>query len=250
MTRLVTQMYFPGDPLIPLDPVLQSIPDVEAQRRLVSQFDLSLTEPEWALGFRFDIVLGGGAQRRLRRPEMRLIPTRVADGGAVFQFLRSPRIGTWAFWRARARRANASGSRFAWSTATGDPTPGDSMIELWQADARGGTRTRLILAQMRPIRISSGFGRLETDADGACVFETVKPGARSGRDAGAAHQRDGIRARAAEAFVHARVFRGRAGERAAIRCWRWCRRSGAPRCWRGRRPGTRTLVHRNPSPGR
>jgi protocatechuate 3,4-dioxygenase beta subunit len=59
VTRLVTQMYFPGDPLIPLDPVLESIRDPEARGRLVSAFDLSLTEPEWALGFRFDIVLRG-----------------------------------------------------------------------------------------------------------------------------------------------------------------------------------------------
>ena len=59
VTRLVTQMYFPNDPLIPLDPVLQSIPDSAAQARLVSQFDLSITEPEWALGYRFDIVLRG-----------------------------------------------------------------------------------------------------------------------------------------------------------------------------------------------
>jgi len=59
VTRLVTQMYFPDDPLIPLDPILQSIPDADARARLVSQFDLSLTEPEWALGYRFDIVLRG-----------------------------------------------------------------------------------------------------------------------------------------------------------------------------------------------
>ncbi len=58
-SRLVTQMYFPGDPLIPLDPILQSIPDEEARRRLVSSFELDLTEPEWALGYRFDIVLRG-----------------------------------------------------------------------------------------------------------------------------------------------------------------------------------------------
>src|SRR5213078_4032163 len=58
-SRLVTQMYFPGDPLFPYDPVLQSIPDPRAQARLVSQFDLALTEPEWALGYRFDIVLRG-----------------------------------------------------------------------------------------------------------------------------------------------------------------------------------------------
>ena len=59
VTRLVTQMYFPNDPLIPMDPILQSIPDADARARLVSQFDLSLTEPEWALGYRFDIVLRG-----------------------------------------------------------------------------------------------------------------------------------------------------------------------------------------------
>lgn len=57
--RLVTQMYFPGDPLLAIDPIYQSIPDAEARARLVSQFDLSLTQPEWALGYRFDIVLRG-----------------------------------------------------------------------------------------------------------------------------------------------------------------------------------------------
>jgi protocatechuate 3,4-dioxygenase beta subunit len=59
LSRLVTQMYFPGDPLIPLDPVMNSIPDANARQQLVSNFDLSLTEPLWALGYRFDIVLRG-----------------------------------------------------------------------------------------------------------------------------------------------------------------------------------------------
>jgi protocatechuate 3,4-dioxygenase beta subunit len=58
-TRLVTQMYFPGDPLLPIDPVSQSIPDAKARKRLVASFDLETTQPEWALGFRFDIVLRG-----------------------------------------------------------------------------------------------------------------------------------------------------------------------------------------------
>ena len=57
--RLVTQMYFPGDPLFPYDPMLQSIPDEQARERLVSKFDLEATRPEWALGYRFDIVLRG-----------------------------------------------------------------------------------------------------------------------------------------------------------------------------------------------
>jgi protocatechuate 3,4-dioxygenase beta subunit len=59
VTRLVTQMYFPNDPLIPFDPILQSIPDEAARERLVSRFDWTLTAPEWALGYRFDIVLRG-----------------------------------------------------------------------------------------------------------------------------------------------------------------------------------------------
>jgi protocatechuate 3,4-dioxygenase, beta subunit len=57
--RLVTQMYFPGDPLLAIDPIFQSIPDPAARARLVSVFDIELTQPEWALGFRFDIVLRG-----------------------------------------------------------------------------------------------------------------------------------------------------------------------------------------------
>ncbi len=59
LTRLVTQMYFPHDPLSPYDPMFQSIPDERARLRLVSAFDLSLTQPEWALGYRFDIVVRG-----------------------------------------------------------------------------------------------------------------------------------------------------------------------------------------------
>jgi len=59
ITRLITQMYFPNDPLMAFDPISQSIPNERARERLVSKFDLSLTEPEWALGYRFDFVLRG-----------------------------------------------------------------------------------------------------------------------------------------------------------------------------------------------
>jgi protocatechuate 3,4-dioxygenase beta subunit len=57
--RLVTQMYFPGDPLLRFDPIFESVTDHAARRRLVSRFSLDLTDPEWALGFAFDIVLRG-----------------------------------------------------------------------------------------------------------------------------------------------------------------------------------------------
>jgi protocatechuate 3,4-dioxygenase, beta subunit len=61
-TRLVTQMYFPGDPLLPLDPIFNSVPNEAARQRMISAFDLSLTKPEWCLGYRFDIVLRGSKQ--------------------------------------------------------------------------------------------------------------------------------------------------------------------------------------------
>ena len=57
--RLVTQMYFPGDPLFALDPIYQSITDPAARQRLVATYDHDLTSPEWATGYRWDIVLTG-----------------------------------------------------------------------------------------------------------------------------------------------------------------------------------------------
>ena len=57
--RLVTQMYFPGDPLMAYDPMVNSIPDQKARERLVSTFDWESTIPDIALAFRFDIVLRG-----------------------------------------------------------------------------------------------------------------------------------------------------------------------------------------------
>jgi len=57
----VTQMYFPGDPLLSLDPILHAIPAQRGRDLLVAAFDLGLTESEWALGYRWDIVLRGRA---------------------------------------------------------------------------------------------------------------------------------------------------------------------------------------------
>jgi protocatechuate 3,4-dioxygenase beta subunit len=52
-------MYFPGDPLFGQDPIFNSVRDPEARQRMISAFDLKTTEPEWALAYRFDIVLRG-----------------------------------------------------------------------------------------------------------------------------------------------------------------------------------------------
>ena len=68
LSRLVTQMYFPGDPLFAFDPIFNSIPDESARKRLISRFDLDTTEPEWALGYQFDIVLRGRAVTPMEEP--------------------------------------------------------------------------------------------------------------------------------------------------------------------------------------
>jgi protocatechuate 3,4-dioxygenase beta subunit len=58
-TRLITQMFFPGDPLIPFDPIFNCTADEKARNRLISLFDWETTIPSQALGYRFDIVLSG-----------------------------------------------------------------------------------------------------------------------------------------------------------------------------------------------
>jgi len=57
--RLITQMYFPGDPLLSVDPIFNCVPDEAARYRLVSQFDWEHCVSEYALAYRFDIVLRG-----------------------------------------------------------------------------------------------------------------------------------------------------------------------------------------------
>jgi len=62
LSRLVTQMYFPGDPLFPFDPIFNSVADEKARTRMISSFDLDNTIPDWALCFKFDVVLRGRHQ--------------------------------------------------------------------------------------------------------------------------------------------------------------------------------------------
>ena len=56
--RLVTQMYFPGDPLLELDPIAHAIRDPKSRELLIARFDIETTRPDWALGYQWDIVLG------------------------------------------------------------------------------------------------------------------------------------------------------------------------------------------------
>ncbi|HTK64921.1 MAG TPA: protocatechuate 3,4-dioxygenase subunit beta [Pseudonocardia sp.] len=62
--RLITQMYFPGDPLSEFDPIWRSITDPAVAARLVARYDHDLTEPEWATGYRWDVTLGSGMEEQ------------------------------------------------------------------------------------------------------------------------------------------------------------------------------------------
>ncbi len=66
--RLVTQMYFPDDPLFFQDPILDAVPDPAARARLVAHYDHAVTEASWALGYRFDIVVRGPAATPFEEP--------------------------------------------------------------------------------------------------------------------------------------------------------------------------------------
>ena len=60
--RLVTQMYFPDDPLFFQDPIFHAVRDPKARERMISRYDHTITNEQWALGFYWDIVLRGQDQ--------------------------------------------------------------------------------------------------------------------------------------------------------------------------------------------
>lgn len=64
VSRLVTHMYFPADPLFPLDPIFNSVTDEKARARMISSFDLENTKPKWALCYRFDTLPGRHSDKR------------------------------------------------------------------------------------------------------------------------------------------------------------------------------------------
>ena len=168
--RLVTQMYFPGDPLFGQDPIFNSVPDAAARERLIAAFDLDATEPEWALGYRFDIVLRGRDADPVRgRGGRRVTPTAradaVADGGAVLR-----RRAAVARRAVRGRRAGTPGA--IWCAAGSSTAPASRCPT---RSSRPGRPTR------RPDRAASARLR-RTDADGRYAILTVKPGQCPGPD--------------------------------------------------------------------
>jgi protocatechuate 3,4-dioxygenase alpha subunit len=125
---------------------------------------------------------------------MSLNPTASQTVGPFFNFglTANPCLGVLARPGAEGERVKL---RIRVLDGDGTPTPGDAMVELWQADARGRYET----ADPN----FYGFGRLETDRDGVCIFETIKPGRV---DEQAPHVSVTVFARGLLRHLHTRIY--------------------------------------------
>ena len=150
--RLVTQMYFPGDPLLALDPVFNSVADPEARERLVARWSLELTQPEWSLGYEWNIVVSGpdATPPERDRRSMRLPLTPSQTVGPFFAIGLSETIGGDAVPAATPGALRISGQVL---DGEGTPVP-DAVVETSQPE---------------------GAGRCATDDEGHFVIVTVKP---------------------------------------------------------------------------
>jgi protocatechuate 3,4-dioxygenase beta subunit len=175
-TRLVTQMYFPGDPLLAADPIFNCTADESARGRLVSRFDWETTVPGHALGYLFDVVLAGRDATPLEAGEG-LVATTSQTVGPFFS------IGLDWLLRSEIAPATTAGERVSVHgrvlDGDGRPVP-DACLEIWQADA-AGRYPHAEDTQVGPLDAAfRGFGRIATDGDGGYRFSTIKPGAVPG----------------------------------------------------------------------
>ena len=177
--RMITQMYFPGDPLFALDPIYQSITDPRARERLVATYDHDVTQHEWShrlpLGHRAhrQPPHADGGRHRGGRPLMTLAPTPGQTVGPFFGYalpfdgdteLVPP--GTPGAIRLHGQVLDGAGQ----------PVP-DALLELWQVDADGVVVPRSPgRCGATATRSPAGVGRPPTTT-GRYTFTTVAPGA-------------------------------------------------------------------------
>ena len=136
---MITQMYFPGDPLFALDPIYQSITDQQARDRLVATYDHDVTEHEWAhrlpLGHRADRQPPHPDGDEEEQPRMSdLTADARPDDRPVLRLRAAVRPAT-ASWCRRAARTRSACTALVFDGA-GEPVP-DALLEIWQADADG-----------------------------------------------------------------------------------------------------------------
>ena len=188
-------MYFPGDPLFGLDPIFQSILDPAARQRLIARYDHDLTEPEYATGYRWDIVVCG-ARRTLDRRGWLNSPARQGKRSVPSSPWGSPVTATW--WR-RAHAAGRPAARHRLRRRR-PRRAGRAGGTVAARRRRPHTAAGRLAAARRPRRSPDGAGPA-TDAAGHYSFTTVAPGsATAGLTAVLRSHR--LRAGAAEPVVH------------------------------------------------
>lgn len=136
---------------------------------------------------------------------MTAVPSASQTVGPFFNFALTadPSLGIVAGPEAEGERIRL---KFRVVDGCGEPTPGDSLIEVWQADAQGRYRHPMDPLASQADPAVRGFGRLETAVDGTCVFETVKPGPISGGVVQAPHVNVLVFARGLLKPLHTRVY--------------------------------------------
>ena len=215
LTRLITQMYFPGDPLLPHDPIFNSIPDERARERLIAGFSLDVTEPEWALGYHLRHRAAWLASHADGGVTWRAV-TPFQTVGPFFDFGLEFAGGDIVALRRRGRPRTSSSSGSVRDGA-GDPVP-DAVIEVWQANAAGRYRhpadDGASAARRRPATDSAVSPQRPR---GGSRFSTVDARARARPEwpagAGAAPARSACSPRRADPARDADVLPGRAGQR-------------------------------------
>ncbi len=175
-TRLVTQMYFPGDPLLVADPIFNCTEDEAARRRLIAAFDWETTIPETALGYRFDLILRGRDGTPMENATH--VPATTSQTvGPFFQ------IGLEPLQRLDLAGTEIPGERVTVEgrvvDGAGNGVP-DACLEIWQADASG--QYSEAGKQVEDGSAFRGFGRIPTDDEGRFRFTSIKPGTIAGSD--------------------------------------------------------------------
>ena len=178
--RLVTQMYFPGDPLFEFDPIFQAVLDEQAQRRLIATYDHELTRPEIHTGYRWDIVLTGTARTWTERGG-RLVTGRRLRAETPGQTV-GPFFGyalPFPGGESLVPLGHPGAIRLTGLVldGAGQPVP-DALLEIWQADA-GGAIAQVGGSLHRDGYTFTGWGRAATDNVGRYSFTTVLPGPTS-----------------------------------------------------------------------
>ena len=155
--RLVTQMYFPGDPFFPYDPIFNSVRDERARERMISSFSIHDTVPNWAQAFEWDIYLRGPGVDAVRGGALIFGTTPSQTVGPYFAIGLPFDVGPFAVADGTPGAIHIAGTIY---DGAGVPIP-DFLLETWQADpdgnfadmyGYGGPSASRGLPRLRPLR--------------------------------------------------------------------------------------------------